>query len=226
MQQRWNPENRPSDDLEFLLRFPLFLSVISIGCTGSTFQYAGHDVYKYYPLDGDRAWEYANVDEDWLLQVDKITPTSEINGIEVITLEYSMKDPYSLLYSIDWSSSSADGVLIHGYGIESSGESIRFDSPIKFAHHEMVTGEFNTTDTNGYSFTSTFVAVETCYNHWTSDDWQCLHFEVTEESGSEENFPFLGEYWIATRWGTSSLMNQGDANEWVLTQGSYSSGEE
>ena len=113
--------------------------------------------------------------------------------------------------------------MIHGYNVE-GGESVTFDTPIQFAEHEMVSAEANTTDTNGYSFTSTFLSVETCYNHWTTDDWQCLHFEVTEASGAE--LPFLGEYWIATRWGTSSLQPQNAENEWVLTQGSYSSGQE
>ena len=205
------------------MRTPLFLTAALLGCSGSSFQYAGHDVYKYYPLDGDRAWEYANVDEDWLLEVNKVSPTVTVDDVEVITLEYSIKDPYSLLYSVDWSSGAADGVMIHGYAIE-GGESLSFETPIQFAEHEMVSGEANTTDTDGYSFTSTFVAVETCYNHWTTDDWQCLHFEVSE--ASDANLPFLGEYWIATRWGTSAMLTQGDDNEWILTQGSYSSGEE
>ena len=205
------------------MRTPLLLTAALMGCSGSSFQYAGHDVYKYYPLDGNRAWEYASVDEDWLLEVNKVSPTSTVDDVEVITLEYSIKDPYSLLYSVDWSSGSADGVMIHGYGIE-GGESLSFETPIQFAEHEMVSGEANTTDTDGYSFTSTFVAVETCYNHWTTDDWQCLHFEVTE--ASDANLPFLGEYWIATRWGTSAMLSQGDENEWILTQGSYSSGDE
>ena len=205
------------------MRYTLLLVPALLGCNGSSFQYAGHDVYKYYPLDGNRTWEYANVDEDWLLEVNKVSPTAIVNDTEVITLEYSIKDPYLLLYAVDWSSGSADGVMIHGYSIE-GGESLSFETPIEFAEHEMVTGESNTTETDGYTFTSSFLSVETCYNHWTTDDWQCLHFEVTEEGGAE--LPFLGEYWIATRWGSSAILAQGDENEWILTQGSYSSGEE
>ena len=205
------------------MRNALILTAGLMGCTGSTFQYAGHDVYKYYPLDGVRAWEYASVDEDWLLEVNKVSPSAIVDDVEVITLEYSMKDPYALLYAVEWSSSSADGVMIHGYKVEGSA-AVTFDTPIQFAEHEMVSAEANTTDTNGYSFTSTFLSVETCYNHWTSDDWQCLHFDVTEASGAD--LPFLGEYWIATRWGTSSLQPHNAENEWVLTQGSYSSAQE
>ena len=157
------------------------------GVYGKFLQYAGHDVYKYYPLDGVRTWEYASVDEDWP-EVNKVAPSVMVDDVEVITLEYSMKDPYALLYAVDWSSSSADGVMIHGFNVEGA-ESVTFDTPIQFAEHEMVSAEANTTDTNGYSFTSTFLSVETCYNHWTTDDWQCLHFEVTEASGADLPFP-------------------------------------
>jgi hypothetical protein len=206
------------------MRKLLLLPLALMGCNGNSFQYAGHDVYKYYPLDGDRAWEYANTDEEWLLEVTKMSPSIIVDDVEVITLEYSVKDPYALMYGVDWSSSSADGVMIHGYSLEQTGESLSFETPIQFAEHEMVSGESNTTETDGYSFTSSFVSVETCYNHWTTDDWQCLHFEVLEDGGAE--LPFLGEYWIATRWGTSAMLTQGNENEWILTQGSYSSGED
>ena len=103
------------------MRTLLFFIAGLVGCNGSSFQYAGHDVYKYYPLDGERAWEYANVDEDWLLEVNKVDPSVIVDDVEVITLEYSIKDPYALLYGVDWSSSSADGVMIHGYSVEQTG---------------------------------------------------------------------------------------------------------
>jgi len=206
------------------MRTSLLLSAVLMGCSGSSYQYAGHDVYKYYPLDGERAWEYATADEDWQLEVNKVTPTTMVDDVEVVTLEYSVKEPYVLLYGVDWSSSSSDGVMIHGYQVEETAESLTFETPIRFAKHEMVSGEENVTETDGYSFTSSFLSVETCYNHWTTDDWQCLHFEVTEDSGAE--FPFLGEYWIATRWGASAILSPGYENEWILTQGSYGSGEE
>ena len=203
---------------------PILMALSLIGCSGSSFQYAGHDTYKYFPLDGNRTWEYANEGEDWLLEVNKINPSTMIDDVEVISLEYSIKDPYSLLYAVDWSSSSADGVMIHGYRTEESGEAMTFATPIQFSEHEMVTQESNTTETDGYSFTSIFQSVETCYNHWTTDDWQCLHFKLTEDGGAE--FPFLGDYWIATRWGASAVQVQGDDYEWILTQGSYSSSDE
>ena len=206
------------------MRIPTFFAVALLGCSGSSFQYAGHDVYKYFPLDGTRTWEYATTDEVFLLAVDKVEPTVTVDDVEVVTLEYSIKDPYVLRYSVDWSSSSADGVMIHGYSDEETGESLSFETPIQFAEHEMVSGESNTVETDGYSFTSNFLSVETCTNHWTTDDWQCLHFALLEDGEAE--LPFLGDYWIATRWGVSAMLSPGYENEWILTQGTYSSGDE
>ena len=55
----------------------------------------------------------------------------------------------------------------------------------------MVPGEVSTTETGGSIFSSTFDAVETCPNEWVDDDWECLKFTITTESGVS-TYPFVG----------------------------------
>ncbi|NUO00668.1 MAG: WG repeat-containing protein, partial [Saprospiraceae bacterium] len=89
-----------------------------LACDGGESQYGGHNVYEYYPLDKERSWKYAMDDDSagYILEVEKVASVDQ-QGVEVATLEYRKQDS-DLLYSVDWSSSSASGVLIYGYTVQ------------------------------------------------------------------------------------------------------------
>ena len=87
----------------------LLLLATLTGCGGAGYGYAGRSIYNYVPLDDARYWEYGTEDANvnWILRVDKVMPTQQVGSMEVVTLEYSVKEPTELLYSINWSSDSS-----------------------------------------------------------------------------------------------------------------------
>jgi hypothetical protein len=194
-----------------------------LGCSGSGYEYAGLTTHDYVALDNDRSWEYASDDPDrtWILQVDKVFPVEEFDGTEVVTLEYAKKDPYELLHSIQWSSDSQRGVLIHGWSVEGGASAAYPEAPIQFADRTMLIGDSVQTDAAGTVFTSTLVAVENCDNHWTPDEWECLHFQVDDGQGGASGAPFVGDWWMAKGWGASWLQGATDTDKWILSSGKW-----
>lgn len=188
-------------------------------CGGGAATYVGHDTYQYFPLDGERTWTYAMDDDTagYLLSVAKVA-TSTQAGTDVVTLEYSREDTGDLLYSIRWSSDAGGGILIYGYDVQ-GGESVTFDTPVQFADYRMVGGDTTVTETNGMTFTSTLVGQEDCTNLWTSETWQCLHFNLDDGDGDDMSGPpFAGDWWSAASWGASRFQPTGWQADWVLTQ--------
>jgi len=207
-------------------------AAFAVGCGGTTYDYAGHSIYEYFPLDGERTWTYVPEDSDdegetvWQLEVEKVFPTETQGNTEIITLEYS-KEGDALLFSVQWSSDSVDGVLIHGYTDEETGAAVTYDPPVVFGDYQMTKGESVTSQGDGVTFTSTFQGVESCQNYWTTDEWECLHFVLDDgDSDDEAGLPFAGEWWIANTWGTSWFMPTGYTVPWVLTSASWAPEEE
>ena len=191
---------------------------------GPTTQYTGHTTYKYMPFDGNRTWRYGNDGMGFELSVEKVD-AQWVDTTEIITLEYAKHEPYELLATIDWSSDSIDGILVHGYTLTNQG-GMTFDTPVVFADYRMVPEDVVETVTNDITFTATFVGVEMCPNDWVSEDntWECLHFNITSDSAAS-SFPFVGDWWLANTWGASRFVAPegtfGSDNTWVLSQANY-----
>ena len=205
----------------------MILSMILLtACEGPKTGYTGHSTHEYMALDGTRSWRYVNDGTDYQLNVEKLE-SQMVGDTEVVTLEYAEFDPYLLLGSIQWSSDSSDGIMIHGYSVEGQ-DSLTFDPPILVADYQMVPGEVSTTETGGSIFLSTFDAVETCPNEWVDDDWECLKFTITTESGVS-TYPFVGTWWLANAWGPSRFIAENGpfsaSSEWILSQAQWSGGE-
>lgn len=201
----------------------IFSMLLFTACDGPMTGYTGHSTHEYMALDGDRSWRYVNDDLDFDLSVEKLD-VQMINGTEIVTLEYAEYDPYALLGSIQWSSDSSDGILIHGYSLEGQ-EATSFDTPILVADYQMIPGEVSKTETNGSTFTATFEAVESCPNEWVDDDWECLKF-VIETDSTASTYPFIGSWWLANAWGPSRFVSDNGpfsaSSEWVLSQAQWS----
>ena len=149
---------------------------------GAQTQYTGYTPHKYMPLDGNRTWRYGNDGMSFELSVEKVD-AQLVDTTEIVTLEYAKHEPYELLATIDWSSDSIDGILIHGYTLTNQG-GMEFDTPVAFADYRMVPGASIETTTNDITFTSNFIAVEKCPNDWVSEEntWDCLHFDISSDS--------------------------------------------
>lgn len=210
----------------------VFLTLGLSACTGDTQQYTGHNTYEYFPLDGARTWLYtADVDTpfdqlnvDYNLAVSK-TATQTQGATQIVTLEYRKQNTGDLLYSIDWSSDSADGIVVHGYSVQ-GGDTVAFDTPIEFAAYRMVSGDVSETTSNGMTITSTLEAVVDCPNYWTEQVWECLQFHVDDGDGDDSvGVPFGGTWEIAGSWGASRFRPTGMNQDWVLSSGTWDGAE-
>ena len=198
----------------------MLLAALALGCAGTGPGFMGIQVYDHFPLDGSRWWDYAQDDESvlWRMHIEKNKVTDK-GATEVVTLDYGELDG-ALLYHVDWSSDSSDGVLIHGFQNEGS-DAVRFDPPIVFGEPYMEEGDQVETETGGTTFTSTFVETEARTNHWVPDDeWECLKFEVSAAGG---DYPFTGTYWIAPRYAISAFIPAGFEDAWVLSEAHWDS---
>ncbi len=200
----------------------LLIGALFVGCEGSSYDYAGHNTYEYFALDGQRTWKYRQDDLsiEWRMEVTK-TSTEDRNGTEVVTLDYSVLDPAELLYSIEWSSDSSDGILIHGYRIE-EGYSASFTEPMIVAEYRMNPGDVVESVADGVTYTSTLVGVETCENDWVVDPWDCLHFSISDGVDGEGSAPFVGDWWFAADWGTSRFQPVDYSSNWILSEALWS----
>jgi hypothetical protein len=194
------------------------------GCSGSSFGYSGYNTHDYFAVDGDRTWKYVQDDDSlaWRMEVDKANTPRMVGDTAIYTFEYSIFDPSELLYSIDWSTDSVDGIVIHGFAVE-GGESVSFATPVVISEPQMAPGEQIATATDGYSFTSTFTSTATCPNDWVTDDWDCLHFTISDGTDDTSSPPFVGDWWFAADWGTSRFNVPGYTSDWVLSEANWES---
>ncbi|MDG1479759.1 MAG: hypothetical protein P8R54_09210 [Myxococcota bacterium] len=207
------------------MRLTLFVSglmMMAAACDGGSYDYAGHNTDDYFALDGERSWKYRqeDLDVEWRMEASKSGTVSKGNT-EVVTIDYSVLDPAELLYSIDWSSDSSGGILVHGYSVE-DGETVAFDEPVGMADSPMKPGELVETITNGMTYTSELVGVETCANDWVTEPWDCLHFTVSDGVDDDTSAPFVGDWWIAADWGTSRFQPAGYDTPWILSEALWS----
>lgn len=193
-------------------------AVQTAGCEGEL-SYAGYRMADHFPLDGtERAWKYASDsgEPSWSLYVEK-TQESARDGAAVITLQHSDYDTGDLLYEVLWSSDSMDGVQVWGYSDIVAGTDVTFDPPVLMADYQMIPGDTVTTETGGFTFTSTFDGVEGCGTYWVPgwEDETCLRMVV--EDGDDDpstNGIFTGTFWWVPRYGTALF--EVDAYEGIL----------
>jgi hypothetical protein len=209
--------------------FSLLLPLAAVACGGSKYAYNGQNLYDFFPLEDNRSWEYGQDDTSvaYRMSVTKNPVTTDEAGTEVVTLDYMSQDPEALLYSVQWSSDSSDGVLIWGWTDGATGEAHEFRPPIVFAEAQMDVDQKVKTTTNGTTYTATFKGLESCANHWVRDDWECAHI-ILDDGDGDPNIgdPFVGEYWTAVDWGPSSFVPTGFTQPWVLLRADWSPDEE
>jgi hypothetical protein len=200
---------------------------MSLVACGPATTFRGASVNEYLPLEGDRAWEYIQCDPDDdnceadagfdILLVEKSPNTTTSGSAEVVTLDYAVLDPTTLLHSIEWSSDSKNGILIHGW-TDAEGERTSYSKPVEMSNYTANKGDVFDSSTDGLSFSSEFYGEEQCPNHWVSEPYKCIHFELTGGDGSE---PFLGEWWFAQSWGMVKFHSVESSAPWVLRCAEY-----
>ena len=187
-------------------------------CDQDNFSYAGHNTDEYFALDGQRTWKYRQEDLgiEWRMEASKAGTVTK-GDYNVVTIDYGVLDPSELLYSIDWSSDSSFGIVVHGYSIE-DGASLTFETPVLFADDQMIPGDIVETTTDGLTYTAELVGVEACANDWVTDPWDCLHFSISDGVDDATSAPFVGEWWLAADWGASRFQPAAYDTPWVLSE--------
>jgi len=186
--------------------------------------YSGYQIDDHFPLDGQRSWEYASDDHtvDYTLEVEMSEATTTNDGSTVREFTFFNMKSAAAVLTMGWSSDSSDGVRIHNIRTYAdSSDTSRHDSgydfadsPIIFAEPEMAPGDFVVSGPDGWTFTSTFEAVEPCHNHWTGEEWnECLRFHLDDDGA---NTPFAGDYWLVTRYGIAMMALDGEPDLWRL----------
>ena len=200
------------------MRPTIFLAFAA--CTGDNYNYQGTPIWDYFPIDdgSERSWSYSQDDESihYLLYVERVEPSRSVDDMTVHPLEMTRSDTKELVETTEWSSDSRNGIVIHSYAVGTDAATA-FDPPIVFADAEMASGDtVETTNASG-TFTSTFISLEDCPNHWVpatdEDVWECAHMEL-----AGPGLGFEGDYWIAPRYGTTLFQRIQDPDKWNLLE--------
>ena len=205
------------------MRLSLFIGgLMMTACDTDNYQYAGHNTYEYFVYDGERTWKYRQEDLgiEWRMEARK-SGVVDKGSTQVVTIDYGVLDPSELLYSIDWSSDSSNGIQVHGYSVE-DGDTVAFDTPVSMSEYRMVPGDTIETVTNGITYTAELVGVESCANDWVTDPWECLHFSISDGVDDASSAPFVGDWWLAADWGTSRFQPAGYDTPWILSEAVWS----
>lgn len=199
-----------------------FAALVIPACDGQKFQSGGLRTNEYLPLEGDREWEYIQCDpgdeactpdaDFEVLLVEKSPTTASRNNTEIITLDYSVLEPTELLFSVDWSSNSRDGIQVWGWS-NSAGDGLDFATPVMIGDYGIQTDAVADTETDGLTFSSTFLGYEECPNHWVTDPYECIHFRVEGGDGTD---PIAGDWWFAQSWGMVKYQPADGSAPWVL----------
>lgn len=198
----------------------LSLAVLS-ACNGDTTKFPGTKMSPYFPMDGARQAEYVNDDVEgtpWKLVVEKIEPVERVDEEEVVTFEWSRDDTGELVGAVKWSASSGDGIKIHAYA-EGTGDFITFDTPVLVTDDDdtMMRDQEVVTETNGYTFTATYIGPEDCPVQWGVEWVDCLHISLDDGDGDDMAGPiFSGDYWLVQRYGPAWMHLTGYDEKWNL----------
>lgn len=195
-----------------LARLLLAAGLLSLTTACDTaFTFAGVTVWTFFPLDGDRTWEYASFDDAsnrLVIEKGDVTP---VDKTDVVTLEHyaALADgsPGDLLAEVRWSSDVNDGVLLHGYtDVAGGGAQVDFDPPVQILLKQEENGQVVETKSGGNTWTSTFVELVGCPTvfdpNWEDED--CVHLKLDDNDSNEAtNSLVTGEYWMIPRYGTA-----------------------
>ena len=207
-----------------MLTAMLLLSLAA--CDGNGVNYPGTTMTDYFPFDGGRDATYVNADTEgvpWHLVTHKVEPTEQFEGREIATFEYSKEDG-TLLYSVKWSVESQQPIQIEGWA-DGTGEFTMFDPPLVVAEYQMHSDSSVTTETGGYSWTSTYYGPEDCPVLWGGLDWtDCAHIRIDDGDGDDNAGPkFAGDYMFVTRYGAAWMTTTG-YQQWTLSDYDWDTG--
>jgi hypothetical protein len=181
----------------------------------------GFKMDKFFPFDGTRSWTFVSEDPAIPYQViAELQPDPEVitennAPVNIYTVTYRTScvsggdacvDGDYKVSAIEWSSTSAKGVRVHGYTTPDGGH-VTLEPPFTVAGSTGKAEDSWTTDTGGATWTSTFTRfVAKCPVLWSDSFVDCPEFAV-DGAGA----PISGTWYAATGWGLVGFAFDGEA---------------
>jgi len=216
-------------DLSRYVPAGLILAVmLSTGCGGSAYQYAGYSMDDFFPFDGERTWEYINTDitipYKVIATLDSEHRTEGSTKIYAVDYDKECLDPTSkdcvdegYLRTVEWSSDPTDGVMLHSL-TDILGKT-NFTPPITLAASRMAVGDTVVTNTDGVTFTATFdVIASECPIQWV-DTWTDCPKITLDDGGA--GAALAGEYYAIGGYNVVAMELTGDTGQWQLLYATY-----
>ena len=206
------------------------------GCTGGIgdpIGFSGFTMTQFFSFDGERTWEFVNEDIniDYFL-VGELSQESDVleDGFtRKYTINYT-KDCIStangcvedeFVRSMQWSSNDTFGTFLHGYQLAGE-DAVEFDPPVQVTPPNMKREDSVSTDTDGTTWTSTFIQLEECPVQWAVDWDECARIELDDGDGDlETGSPVSGVYWVITGYNVVASEWPGEPGRWELLKHDY-----
>jgi len=206
------------------MRFGALLVVLASGCKPYAPSFVGEDVWRMFPFDGSRTWDYISTDTSlpYKVQATCDGQAERIKGKNVYTVQYA-KDCVAisddcvqgeLQYQIRWSSDAVDGVFVHAFALGED-DFTDFDPPLQITSDTEKKDDAYTTSTGGASWTSTDVGTEACPVRVAADWPECAHWNVTTDGG--DGVPVAGDWWTVAGNGVAAYQLGTDSGQWQLS---------
>jgi hypothetical protein len=215
---------------------------ILAGCPANGPLYSGVQTHELFPFDCERTWEYTSTDTTLAYKLVALsdTPPEKDGALNVYTLRYTSEcfgaDPEcvdgEVLRKIQWSSTTGEGVLIHGFAL-GEGAITKLDPPVQLGLASMEKaldpeapgpGSFAETTTGGATWTSVMVEIESCPVRMSVDWDDCYVFELSTDGG--DGIPLAGTYWAIGGQGVVAFEVAGDTGQWQASSTSADESED
>lgn len=197
------------------------------GCDQPEIENPGEPMWSYFPFDGVRTWEFISSDMSLTFKRKAAMRSTEpdvLDGVNTYPIDYHVicvqNDPDCVTgveRSLSWSSDKVDGVYIWEW-TEGQNPTVYFDPPLHVADAEMKVGEVLTTETAGYTFTSTLTAFEECPIRYQGGPAKCARITISDgDDDPETGKGLVGDYWAGTNYNIVGFQFPEDEGVWQLS---------
>jgi hypothetical protein len=198
--------------------------LLAAGCAGYPPSIDGAPVWKMFPFDGERSWDYLSNDvaATYKLNTTSVGEAETIGGTNVYTLS-TVKECVGndeecvdgdLVYRMSWSSDSIDGVQVWGYSVGDE-PYVEMRPPVLVAKTEMLRDESVDTTTGGVVWTSTMLGIQSCPIRLVAEWDECAVLEVTVDGGP--TVPLAGTWYATAGNGVAAFQHEGEDGRWELS---------
>lgn len=208
----------------------MIVLLFAAGCSGGDgYAYSGYTMSNFFPFDGERTWTFQSEDpNETSTVVATLNSTPEViddGQTSIFDVNYTMgclDDAVGCtpgdwrLKTIRWSSSSGEGVQIHGFD-DGSGL-VAFNPPIALTGKDGVPDDVWTTETDAGTFVSTFDQIGDCPVYMAVDWDQCIKLSLDDDGdpATPGTHALHGDYYAVASFNVIAILGADDDAMWKL----------